>query len=205
MAEITKGGSFPVKGGGANYAGNFIGCGWDKMPSGPAADVDLHILGLSKGKVVMTHCVSWFNTPDKNGQLGFDAATGSFFAKDGSITINKDNRDGEGEGDDEKGMIHLDKLPAEIDELLFVVDIYEGAKNGQDFGKIKNAYVRVVEGADENGKELVKYKLTEDFPGKTCIQVGNLTRPAAGATTWVFEAQGIAFNSTIQQVVESLK
>lgn len=198
--EISKGESFPVKGGGADYSGNYFGGGWD---AGDGYDLDIHVIGLKGGKPVMSHVLSWFNSPQYNGAglLDYDAATGTFKTKDGSLVHNKDNRTGEGDGDDENVILHLDKVPTDIDELLFIVDIYEAKKNGQDFGKVKNAFVRVVQGTNPDGKETIRYNLSNDYAGKTCVQVGSLTR--AAGTTWTFTAQGIGFTGTIRQVMET--
>ena len=43
----------------------------------------------------------------------------------GSVTHTGDNRTGDGDGDDEQILVDLSKVPADIDKLVFVVNIYD--------------------------------------------------------------------------------
>lgn len=48
--------------------------------------------------------------------------------KSGAIWLTGDNRTGDAEGDDEQIIVKLDQLPNIYQNILFVVQIYEGAK-----------------------------------------------------------------------------
>ena len=51
------------------------------------------------------------------------------------IKLHGDNRTGEGEGDDEKISISLDKLPIECKKVVFAVTIYDAVRRRQSFSK----------------------------------------------------------------------
>lgn len=101
---------------------------------------------------------------------------------EGAVIHQGDNLTGDGEGDDEKIRVSLNKVPADVDAIVFTVTIY---KQGQTFGQIRNAFVRLVNCAD--GKELVRYDLREDFSVETAIVFGELYRDGAA---WKFRAVG---------------
>lgn len=79
-------------------------------------------------------------------------------SKCGSIKHLGDNLTGEGDGDDEQVVVQLGKFPSDIHRLLFVVNIYRAVELKQDFGRIQNAFIRVVNSA--TGQEIGKYNLS---------------------------------------------
>ena len=52
------------------------------------------------------------------------------------------NSDG---GDDETIQVDLGKIDDRIQEILFVVTIYESAARRQNFGQVKDSYIRIVD------------------------------------------------------------
>lgn len=110
---------------------------------------------------------------------------GNLKSKDGSVRHTGDNLTGEGDGDDEVIIVELTKVPAQFHKLLFVVNIYDCIKRHQDFGMIKNAYIRVLNGS--NNQELIKYNLSENYAGKTALIVGEIYRHD---NEWKFGAIG---------------
>ena len=68
----------------------------------------------------------------------------------GNIWLTGDNRTGAGDGDDEQIIAKLDALEERYQRIVFVVQIYQGLKKGQHFGKVQNAFIRVV---DAKGKD----------------------------------------------------
>ncbi|MDR2164988.1 MAG: TerD family protein [Zoogloeaceae bacterium] len=77
--------------------------------------------------------------------------------RSGSIWLTGDNRTGAGDGDDEQIIIKLNELPAEYAKIVFIVQIYQGEARGQNFGKVKNAFIRAV---DNKGKEMARFDLS---------------------------------------------
>ncbi|NLY44212.1 MAG: TerD family protein [Clostridiaceae bacterium] len=96
-----------------------------------------------------------------------------------------DNLTGEGEGDDEQIHIYLNRIPPEIHRLVFVVNIYDCVNRRQDFGMIKNAFIRIVNSATR--KEMLRFNLTEDYSGYTALIVGEVYRYNG---EWKFSAIG---------------
>lgn len=78
-----------------------------------------------------------------------------------------DNLTGDGDGDDEQITVDLAHLSSEIERIVFVVNIYNCTERKQDFGLIKNAYIRLVD--ESTGKEICKYNLSDDYAGKTAM------------------------------------
>ena len=109
---------------------------------------------------------------------------------DGLIEHAGDNLTGVGDGDDEKIKVNLASLPAEIDKVVFAVSIYDADNRGQSFGQVRNAFIRVVNQADNT--ELARYDLTEDASTETAMIFGEVYRNAAD---WKFRAVGQGYAS----------
>lgn len=103
----------------------------------------------------------------------------------GSVKHSGDNKTGIGDGDDEQIKVTLSKVPAEIQKIVFTVTIYECKTRNQNFGQVKNAFIRIVD--DKTGSEIIRYDLTEDFSTQTALVVGELYRHN---NEWKFNAVG---------------
>lgn len=106
----------------------------------------------------------------------------------GSIKHLGDNLTGVGDGDDEQLIVDLSIVPEEISKIYFTVTIHEAEERNQNFGQVSNAFVRVVN--EQNGEELIKYDLGEDFSIETAIVVAELYRHNG---QWKFNAIGNGF------------
>ncbi|MFP1529407.1 TerD family protein [Escherichia coli] len=65
--------------------------------------------------------------------------------KSGNIWLTGDNRTGAGDGDDERIIVRLNSLDAQYEKIVFIVQIYNGEKLQQHFGKVQNAFIRAVD------------------------------------------------------------
>ncbi|MTD14757.1 stress protein [Nakamurella sp. YIM 132087] len=99
---------------------------------------------------------------------------------DGSITHSGDNLTGHGEGDDEIISVDLDRVPAQVSSVGFVVTSFQG----QAFSKIARAFCRLVD--DTDGSELVRFELDERTP-TTAMVMAFLVRGPSG---WRMQAVG---------------
>jgi stress response protein SCP2 len=54
-----------------------------------------------------------------------------------------DNLTGDGDGDDEQIVVDLQDIPQKYEKIVFVVTIYQARERKQDFGMIKNAFIRI--------------------------------------------------------------
>ena len=145
-----------------------VGLGWDAVEqrSGlfglfKAADIDCDATAilLKNGKFV-----------DKTDVVYF----GNLVHKSGTVRHMGDNLTGEGEGDDEQILIELSRVPQEYDKIVIVVTIYQAQQRKQHFGLIENAFIRLVDG--KNDQEILKYNLTEDYSGMTAMIFGEIYR-----------------------------
>jgi len=109
---------------------------------------------------------------------------------DGAIEHTGDNLTGEGEGDDEAIKVDLSAVPPNVDTITFPVSIYDADARSQSFGQVRNAFIRVVNQADNN--ELARYDLSEDASTETAMVFGELYRNGA---EWKFRAVGQGYAS----------
>lgn len=154
-----------------------VGLGWDVAAhrgffsgGGSSIDCDASAFVLTDGHIVDGKDIVYF---------------GNLKHPSGAIRHMGDNLTGDGDGDDEQIKIDLDKLPSKYDGVVVVVNIYRANAKKQDFGMIKNAFIRIVD--DDTGRELVRYDLTEKYAGKTAMVFGRLYRHKG---EWKFDAMG---------------
>ncbi len=96
------------------------------------------------------------------------------------------------DGDDETLVVDLSKVDDSIKEILFVVTIHEGAQRKQNFGQVRNSYIRIVD--DDTNEEIAKYELGEDFSIETAVEFGRLYKRE---DKWKFEASGIGYKEDL--------
>ena len=106
----------------------------------------------------------------------------------GAVTHLGDNLTGAGDGDDEQIILDLSLMPANINRIAFTVTIYDGEARRQNFGQVSNAFIRIYN--KDNGEELIRYDLGEDFSIETAIVFGELYRHNG---EWKFNAIGSGY------------
>ena len=117
---------------------------------------------------------------------------------DGSVEHTGDNRTGEGDGDDEAIKVDLSKVPADIDRIAFTVTIHEADARRQNFGQVRNAFIRIVN--QDNNSEVARYDLAEDASTETAMIFAELYRNGA---EWKFRAVGQGFAGGLKPLAES--
>lgn len=161
-----------------------IGLGWDTNSSSTGTQFDLDasvfILNENQKLVSDSHFVFYNNlkSPDE------------------AVIHTGDNLTGDGDGDDEQIKIDLTKIDASVKEICIVVTIDQAESRAQNFGQVRNSFVRIVD--DSNGTELVKYELDEDFSIETAIEFGRLYNRGG---QWKFEAVGMGMKGGLQDYV----
>jgi len=151
-----------------------IGLGWDtnSASTGSAFDLDasVFILGDNKKIISDNHFVFYNNlkSPDE------------------SVIHTGDNLTGDGDGDDEQIKIDLTKIAATAKEICIVVTIHEADTRKQNFGQVRNSFIRVVDAV--TNAEMVKYELEEDFSIETAVEFGRIYNKDG---QWKFEAIGV--------------
>lgn len=162
-----------------------VGLGWDPN-EGTGFDFDLDasafMLGSNK-KIPNDNYFIFYNnpkSPDGAVESTGDDTTGG-------------NSDG---GDDETLNVDLQKIDPSVQEILFVVTIYKADERKQNFGQVRNSYIRIYNSI--TNEEIARYDLDEDFSIETAVEFGRLYRRGG---EWKFEAMGIGNKGGLQALV----
>lgn len=159
------------------------GLGWDvnAFDSGTAFDLDTEVFLLGDdGKVT------------SDGDFVF---YGNLKHASGSVEHTGDNRDGAGDGDDETIKIDLSLVPQNISRIAFAVTIYDADARNQNFGQVRNAFIRVYN--PETNEELIRYDLSEDFSIETALIIAELYRHNG---EWKFNAVGAGYQGGLEAI-----
>ncbi|HEX8766866.1 MAG TPA: TerD family protein [Jatrophihabitans sp.] len=175
--SLSKGGNVSLTKQAPGLSAVVVGLGWDeRTTSGQAFDLDASALMLNAaGRILSDLHFVFFN---------------NLTSPDGSVEHTGDNLTGSGEGDDEQIKVDLSRVPAEVDRIVFPVSIYEADSRRQNFGQVRNAFIRVINQAD--GAELTRYDLSEDASSETAMIFGELYRHSGD---WKFRAVGQGYSS----------
>ncbi|MFK4222392.1 TerD family protein [Streptomyces sp. NPDC019890] len=182
--SLSKGGNVSLTKAAPNLTAVTVGLGWDvRTTTGTDFDLDASaLLTNAEGKVASDGNFVFFN---------------NLKSPDGSVEHTGDNLTGEGEGDDEQIKVNLASVPADVDKIVFPVSIYEAESRQQSFGQVRNAFIRVVNQADNN--ELARYDLSEDASTETAMVFGELYR---NGPEWKFRAIGQGYASGLRGIAQ---
>lgn len=162
-----------------------VGLGWDtRSTDGSGFDLDASVFIQNEGGKVRSDSDFIFYN-NKSGD-------------NGAVTHQGDNTTGEGEGDDEVVVVNLDKLAADVAKLSFCVTIHDAEARKQNFGMVTNAFIRVVNDADN--KEIARYDLSEDASTETAMIFGELYRHSG---EFKFKAIGQGFAGGLGPLAKS--
>lgn len=158
-----------------------IGIGWDtnSSASGASFDLDASVFALGENKKLLSdqHFIFYNNLK----------------SPDGSIEHTGDNLTGDGDGDDEQIKVDLSKIDSQVAEICIVVTIHDAENRKQNFGQVRNSFVRVFDAS--NNTDIVKYELEEDFSIETAVEFGRIYKREG---KWRFEAVGIGMKGGLQ-------
>ncbi|MBY6411691.1 TerD family protein [Rhodococcus sp. BP-252] len=180
---LAKGGNVSLSKEAPNLTAVTIGLGWDvRSTTGGDFDLDASAIGLNSNKRSVNDLFFVFYN--------------NLRSPDGAIEHTGDNRTGEGEGDDESIDIDLTALSPEVESIVFPVSIHNADALGQNFGQVVNAFIRVVNKADD--RELARFDLSEDASTETAMVFGELYRRGS---EWKFRAIGQGYASGLEGIV----
>ena len=157
-----------------------VGLGWDSNSSatGEAFDLDASVFIVgANGKILSDNHFVYYNNVK---------------SPDESVIHTGDNLTGAGDGDDEQITVDLSKISADAVEICFVVTIHQADTRRQNFGQIRNSFIRII---DSSNTELVKYELDEDFSIETAVEFGRIYKRN---NEWKFEAVGSGMKGGLQ-------
>ena len=183
--SLSKGGNVSLTKEAPGLTAVNVGLGWDVNTfSGGEFDLDASAIMIgADGRV----------TPDDSGFIFFN----NLRSPDGSVVHVGDNLTGEGEGDDEVVQVNLAGVPPTVEKIVFPVSIYDADNRKQNFGAVRNAFIRIVTQA--NGQEVARYDLTEDASVETAMVFGELYRNGAD---WKFRAVGQGYASGLRGIAQ---
>lgn len=121
---------------------------------------------------------------------------GNQSARGGAVFSKGDEREGGDENDDgdqEQIVINFSKIPPQIEKIAITVTIYDAEVYGQNFGQVKDAYVRMAKikkEDDEDGETVIEYNLEEDFSSETALVACEIVKQG---NDWKFVAVGQGF------------
>jgi tellurium resistance protein TerD len=175
--SLSKGGNVSLTKEAPGLTAVTVGLGWDvRTTTGSDFDLDASAIALKNdGRVLSDQHFVFFN---------------NLKSPDGSIEHLGDNLTGAGEGDDEQVKVNLAAVPGEIDRIVFPVSIYDADTRQQNFGQVRNAFIRIVNQA--GGQEIARYDLTEDASTETAMVFGELYR---SGSEWKFRAVGQGYSA----------
>lgn len=170
--SLSKGGNISLSKTDPTLKNVIVGLGWDARPT-DGADFDLDASAFmvkEDGKVRSDSDFIFYNQTKSTC---------------GSVEHTGDNRTGAGDGDDESVAVLLDKVPLDVQRVIFTVTIHEADARKQNFGQISRAYVRIVN--KDSNNEVARYDLSEDASIETAMIFGEIYRHGG---EWKFKAVG---------------
>ncbi|MDB1087757.1 TerD family protein [Streptomyces sp. ACA25] len=183
--SLSKGGNISLTKEAPNLTAVTVGLGWEARAT-TGADFDLDASALltnAQGKVISDQHFIFFN---------------NLKSPDGSVEHMGDELVGGAGGDDEDEeeiKVSLSTMSPEVDKVVFPVSIYDAEARQQNFGQVRNAYIRIINQAD--GNELARYDLSEDASSETAMVFGELYRNGA---EWKFRAIGQGYASGLRGI-----
>jgi tellurium resistance protein TerD len=182
--SLSKGGNVSLTKEAPGLTAVVVGLGWDvRTTTGDDFDLDASALLLGvDGKIISDKHFVFFN---------------NLTSPDGSVEHTGDNKTGEGEGDDEQIKVSLATVPPEVDKVVVAASIYDAEPRQQSFGQVRNAFIRVVNQADN--REIARYDLSEDASTETAMVFGELYRNSG---EWKFRAVGQGYSTGLRGIAQ---
>jgi stress response protein SCP2 len=137
--------------------------GWQPAPGRAAIDLDASVIA--------------FDANGKKLAIVWHEHMTEFM---GGLQHTGDSRGGSAEGDAERILVELARLPDEVGALVFTID----SASGQTFTDVANAYCAL---SDETGRVLLRYDLSDTQPS-TAVLMAIIRRSGPGA--WSMRAIG---------------
>ncbi len=178
---LAKGGNVSLSKAAPNLTQVLIGLGWEaRSTTGADFDLDASAMLCAGGRVLGDDYFVFYN---------------NLKSPEGSVEHTGDELVGGSGGDDETVLVDLTIVPERVDKIVFPVSIYEAEVRSQTFGQVSNAYIRVVNQADQT--ELARYDLSEDASTETAMIFGELYRYGG---EWKFRAVGQGYASGLRGI-----
>ena len=163
----------------------FIGLGWDVNVSDTGNDFDLDA------------SVFLLNSEEKLLSESYFVFYNNLKDPEESVKHLGDNLTGEGDGDDEVIIVDLRKVSEEVKRILITVTIHEAEQRKQNFGQVRNAFVRLVDVTTK--EEVLRYDLEEDYSIETALIMAELYIKNG---EWRVNAVGSGYQGGLQALLD---
>ncbi|HYH51753.1 MAG TPA: TerD family protein [Acidimicrobiia bacterium] len=179
---LAKGGNVSLSKAAPNLTRVRIGLGWKaRSTTGAGFDLDASALLCGAGRVLGDEYFVFYN---------------NLKSPEGSVEHTGDELVGGTDADDDETvLVDLEQVPAQVDQIVFPVSIYDAETRRQTFGQVTDAYIRVLN--QDDGQEIARYDLTEDASSETAMIFGELYRHGA---EWKFRAVGQGYASGLRGI-----
>lgn len=181
MVVLVKGQKVDLTKANPSLAKIKVGLGWDTGSSGQTFDLDAVALMVNEaGQVAGKESIVFYN---------------NLKSTDAAVQLSKDNRTGEGAGDDEQILIDLKGISPGIKKVVLAIHIYDGENKKQDLSQAQNAYVQIDDAG--SGQQLHRYELGKDSLTGTGILAGEVYLHNG---EWKFSAVGQSFGGGLSEL-----
>ncbi|MEO5332855.1 MAG: TerD family protein [Magnetococcus sp. YQC-5] len=183
--SLQKGGNVSLQKEAPGMVKILVGLGWDARTT-DGADFDLDasaFLLQGSGKVRSDSDFIFYNQKQ---------------SENGAVQHTGDNLTGQGDGDDETILVDINLVPADIQKVVFTITIHEAESRRQNFGQVRNAYIRIVN--RDNNQEVVRFDLTEEYSTETAMIFGEIYRYN---NEWKFRAIGQGFSGGLRAMANN--
>lgn len=182
MAVLIKGQKVDLTKANAALTKIKVGLGWD-IGSSQTFDLDAVALMVNEaGQLAGKEKVVFYN---------------NLKSPDGAIQLSKDNRTGEGAGDDETVLIDLKSISSDIKKIVLAIHLYDGESKKQDFSQVTDAYVQIDDAG--SSQQLHRYELGKDSLTGTGVIAGEVYLHNG---EWKFAAVGQSFDGGLRGLCE---
>lgn len=171
--SLSKGGDVSLSKEDPTLNNLLIGFGWDGRAT-EGGDVELDASAFMLDATDKVRCDSdfiFYNQPK---------------SACGTVVLTGDNCTGSGDGDAQTVEIALGKVPSDVAKIVFSVTILDADARKQNFGMVRNAYIRCVN--QDSSKEIARYDFTEGASVDTAMIFGEIYR--SNDVGWKFRAVG---------------
>lgn len=165
-----------------------IDLSWKPSTVAKTWDLDIMAIELDEDQLLVNEDIRrlvFYNTPGLSDP-------------DGALTHSGDDRTGEGDG--EEMNLNVTKLNSEVKEIIFILNIFESMKKGQNFGEVKNTTLRIF--YDDNTIPDLVYKLEEEDSHKTATVLKVCSLYKSGGV-WKLKAINEGITGTLTSVLKN--
>ena len=182
--SLTKGQNVSLSKTDPSLKNVLVGLGWDaRSTDGQNFDLDASVfMATENGKVPSDRHFIFYN---------------QLVSPCGGVEHTGDNLTGDGDGDDESVIVHLDKVESNIKSLFITVTIHDAEARRQNFGQVSNAFVRIVN--NDTSDEIVRFDLSEDYSTETAMVFGEIYRHNG---EWKFRAIGQGYTGGLYSLCQ---